>query len=127
MSAQSHQRRPKTNDSKRLPPAASRRLTPHCTNSMPAPMPATCDGGDNDACDQHNEDNSRDIFHDALCAGNIGTQGKTTPPATHSAESHTPMTPDRPSAIKMITRSSSVIVAPLSNSTMLTEIRSCVL
>jgi len=28
-------------------------------------MPATCDGGDNDGCDQHNEDDSRYIFHDA--------------------------------------------------------------
>jgi hypothetical protein len=35
-------------------------------------MPATCDGGDNDACDKHNEDDGRDIFHDAPCAGNIG-------------------------------------------------------
>jgi len=96
---------------RRFPPPWSVEVTPNCTNSMPAPMPATCDTGDNDACDQQNEDNSRDIFHDALRAGNIGTQGKTNPPATHSAESHSPTTPDKPSAIKMITRSSSVIVA----------------
>ena len=96
---------------RRFPPPWSVEVTPNCTNSMPAPMPATCDSGDNDACDQQNEDNSRDIFHDALRAGNIGTQGKTNPPATHSAESHRPTTPDKPSAIKMITRSSSVIVA----------------
>src|SRR5262249_403620 len=41
-------------------------------SSIPAPMPATCDGGDNDACDKHNGDDGRDIFHDAPCAGNIG-------------------------------------------------------
>src|SRR5262249_51272194 len=57
---------------RRFPPPWSIEVTPNCTNSMPAPMPTTCDGGDNDGCDQHNEDDSRDIFHNALRAGNIG-------------------------------------------------------
>jgi len=105
-------------------------------------MPATCDGSDNDACDKDNDDDSRDIFHDALRAGNIGpiaratharnnpvmrTQGKTNHPATHNVESHSPTTPVRPSAITMITRSSSVIVALLSKMAMLAKTQFCVL
>src|SRR6516165_3642750 len=41
---------------RRFPPPCTAEITPHCTNSMPAPMPATCDGGDNDTCDQQNDE-----------------------------------------------------------------------
>jgi len=65
-------------EARRFPPPWTAEVTPNCTNSMPAPMPATCDGGGNDTCDEQNEDDNRYIFHDALRAGNIGTQNKTT-------------------------------------------------
>jgi hypothetical protein len=35
-------------------------------------------GGYDDACDKHNENNNRDIFHDASRPGNIGTDNKNT-------------------------------------------------
>src|SRR6516225_11978803 len=97
MSAQSHQRRPKTNDSKRLLPAASRRLgLPKSRRTVPTQCQRRCPLHATAATTTpatSREDNSRDISHDALCAGNIGTQGKTNPPATHSVESHSPTTP----------------------------------
>jgi len=56
-------------ETRRFPPPWSVEPTPNSINSMPAPMPATCDDGDNDARDQQNENDSRYIFHDALRAG----------------------------------------------------------
>src|SRR5262245_23564173 len=45
-------------------------------NSMPAPMPATCDGGDNDGGDQQNEDDSR-TAHGVVPPGEHHTFGST--------------------------------------------------
>ena len=51
-------------------------------------MPATCDGGDNDARDQQNEDDSRYISQDALRAGNIGPIGERSPLGPSSCRSY---------------------------------------